>query len=377
MSVPTVTTTISYRGAGLQAPVFVAGSFTDPSWRPLEMRKGQDVDGEANFSATVQVMANTVYQYKFKIGRGEGERWVLDENCPTGMDEAGNRNNVLKVLSPLETARQLQPLVQADSADKLGHHGPCMPTLAEDLEVQVDEMQLAASNVIAVETANRYADDECNPSRGKSSTPLLEDLEGDEVYNIDEILQTPLFAHESFGGYTFVDDGADHDDAPTKRHRPKAGQGYALGSFEMDDPSIDTFASEKPSLTDSLSKMHIGWGDVVLGAEDFVYPSYEVSRRASLDSADDGTVSSGSLSPTSTRRRDSRLSHSSFGRTRSAVSLGSIAEEDQLGPRQLPSGHVSHPPIIAIPQPPSKVLEQGFRTDRKLTSQQERGVRRD
>lgn len=85
MSVPTVTTTISYRGAGIQAPVFVAGSFTEPSWHPLEMRKGEDIDGEANFSATVQVMANTVYQYKFKIGRGEGERWVLDPNCPTGM----------------------------------------------------------------------------------------------------------------------------------------------------------------------------------------------------------------------------------------------------------------------------------------------------
>lgn len=205
----------------------------------------------------------------------------------------------------------------------------------------------------------------------------LEDLDDDEVHNIDEILKTPLFAHESFGGYTFADDGADHDDAPTKRHRPKVGQGYALGSFEMDDPNMDSFVSEKSSATDSLSKMHIGWGEVVLGPEDFVYPSYGVSRRASLDSADDGTVSSGSLSPTSTRRRESRLSHSSFGRTRSAVSLGSIAEEDQLGQRRLPSGHGSEPPIIAIPQPRGKVLEQVFRTDQKLTSQQERGVRRD
>jgi ATP-dependent RNA helicase MRH4 len=345
------------------------------------MRQVDDVDGQATFSATVEVIPDTEYHYKFKIGQGEGERWALDEKCPVVTDEAGNQNSVLKVSNILGTDKQPPPPShRGNTADKPGHQGPCVSSLADELEVQSNGMQPTVTNDGVAETAKQDVDTQRKPVQEKSSIPRFDELvDDDELYNIDEVLQTPLFAHESFGGYTFVDDGFDHNEASSKRPRGKASQSYALGSFDLDDASIDSFMSGKSPITDSFNKTHagIGWGEEALGPEDFVYPSYGGSRRTSVDSADDSTLSPGSLSPTSTRRRDSRLSHSSVGRTRSAVSLGSIAEEDQQGQRRLLGGQALKPPIIAIPEPRGMISGPTIKLEQKLVKQQERVVRRD
>lgn len=68
------------------------------------------------------------------------------------------------------------------------------------------------------------------------------------------------------------------------------------------------------------------------------------SRRASVESTEDSALSTGSLSPTSQvvfRKRDSRPSHSSFGKTKSAVSLGSIAEEPKMASERGPKENSS------------------------------------
>lgn len=73
-----------------------------------------------------------------------------------------------------------------------------------------------------------------------------------------------------------------------------------------------------------------------------------------MDSSDG---SMGSLSPTSTRR-ENRLSYSSFGHTRSAVSLGSIAEE----PKTPGSAGGTAQSAISAAKPRSRAKHEDART---------------
>lgn len=86
---------ITYRSTELQPPLWVAGSFSNPPWTPLEMKHKTTPEGEHIFTKAIQVQPGTAVQYKFRVG--SGDRWVLDESLPTVTDDLGNRNNVLKV----------------------------------------------------------------------------------------------------------------------------------------------------------------------------------------------------------------------------------------------------------------------------------------
>lgn len=171
-------------------------------------------------------------------------------------------------------------------------------------------------------------------------------------------MKTPLFAHESFGAYEFVDDGFDHAelDEPTLSLRLSRSISKDATPEEIDvnDPTIERFPSERVSVMDTLRKIQSSSSQdhAVLDSSP-LSPSIG-SRKSSVDSAaDDGVTSTDTLSPTSStasRRRESRLSHSSFSKTKSAVSLGSIAEEPKAGePRsgdsKKPRGPVFDAPV--------------------------------
>lgn len=81
---------------------------------------------------------------------------------------------------------------------------------------------------------------------------------------------------------------------------------------------------------DALRKLQSCTDDSRPYIEDAGAASPRASPRASVDSSDGGS-SALSQSPASVRRRENRSSLSSFGHTRSAVSLGSIAEEPKAG----------------------------------------------
>lgn len=73
---------ISYSKAGTQPPIYIAGSFSD--WQPQEMHHTVS-DGEYTFAKEIEVEAGKDYQYKFRVGEGEGDWWLLDEAAPVGM----------------------------------------------------------------------------------------------------------------------------------------------------------------------------------------------------------------------------------------------------------------------------------------------------
>ena len=115
------TVRISFQSPGTKPPVFLAGTFTYPAWQPKEMDhrakpevEGKEPSDELEFYGTYDVPEGN-HQYKFRLG--DGDWWVCDESSETGrllnsedcawlnsllmvvLDEAGNRNNLLRVAS--------------------------------------------------------------------------------------------------------------------------------------------------------------------------------------------------------------------------------------------------------------------------------------
>ena len=95
MAAPKIPVTISYHTPGTKPPLFVAGTFSDPQWEPMEMEYDTSEAGELVFKKIVSAELGTEIQYKFRVGTGEW--WVLSENTPTVTDDAGNCNHVLHV----------------------------------------------------------------------------------------------------------------------------------------------------------------------------------------------------------------------------------------------------------------------------------------
>lgn len=86
--------TITYSSPGLQPPVYITSSLSEPQWDLIEMDCSEAPSGEWEFSKTFPAVKGE-YQYKFRLGPGDW--WVCDESKPTVDDGFGDRNNVLVV----------------------------------------------------------------------------------------------------------------------------------------------------------------------------------------------------------------------------------------------------------------------------------------
>lgn len=74
--------TIEFSKPGIQPPLYLAGSFSDPAWQPKQMQFTLSKDNEYHFHTEVEVEGGSQYQYKFRVG--EGDWWALNEDAPTG-----------------------------------------------------------------------------------------------------------------------------------------------------------------------------------------------------------------------------------------------------------------------------------------------------
>ncbi|UNI14351.1 hypothetical protein JDV02_000987 [Purpureocillium takamizusanense] len=343
--------TISYRQPGTQPPVFVAGSFSDPPWQLRQMHCTA-VDAEENhFTIQVLVQSGHEYIYKFKVG--DDSDWVVDKHASIATQSDGSPANVLKVPGVTDTsAGSLQtPLEATERKGASSPHpglrgtlagapsGPTKSHVAKALSVETQAPREGSQTPIEVvaktaaevaDTAALLDDPESTAPDGSGTTYGHGGLTGNEG---GDDLKTPLFAHECFGAYEFVEDGLDHHDVSDKVPKcmdPEFSlSDYETGGIDPGDPTLERFPCDRPSVMDALRKIQSCTDEHRFQLEE---PSIDsrASRRTSVDSSD-GTASMGSLSPTSTRRTENRLSHSSFGHNKSALSLGSIAEEPKAG----------------------------------------------
>jgi hypothetical protein len=76
--------TITFAEAGVQPPVYVVTSMSEPPWETLEMRVDKDRSTSANlvFTRDFDNVPAGNYQYKIRVGEGH---WVVDESKDSGM----------------------------------------------------------------------------------------------------------------------------------------------------------------------------------------------------------------------------------------------------------------------------------------------------
>lgn len=208
----------------------------------------------------------------------------------------------------------------------------------------------------------------------QDSAELSETNDGEYSWKKQEPIRTPLFAHESFGGYEFVDDGFDHtelDETTASLQQSRSvSRDSALEDVDINDPTIEKFPSERGSVMDVLRKIQSSSSrDNIKVDSSPLSPSIS-SRKSSIDStAEESTETLSPTSPTTSRKRENRLSHSSFQKTKSAVSLGSIPEEPKVreaesGDSKIPRGPIFNAPVT----PPSEEDDDGVvMRDEKVT----------
>ncbi|KAH6610357.1 hypothetical protein Trco_000377 [Trichoderma cornu-damae] len=331
MSSTTVPYTLTFRSPGTEPPVFLSGDFTTVEWGLQEMGFSRADGGDYVFESHIFVEPGREYHFKFQAGR-EGP-WVLDESRATAADEMGNRNNTLKL------PKSYVPKIKDEEARKTS--------------TPIEQVASVAAEV---------ADTAAKLDEGDDSSPRISGSGAES--EIDEDLKTPLFAHECFGAYEFVDDALDHealDDSKLRRDSKPRLDEYAIDDVDINDPTIEQFPSDRSSIFNTLRKIQSSLSEDRVSLDDSQSSPRFDGRRASVDS-DDSLPSVGSLSPATARRRENRMSTSS-GRNRSLVSLGSIAEEPKTpGPED-----GSHPMATsALPKKDtglhlakSPVIEQG------------------
>ncbi|KAI5465759.1 hypothetical protein BGZ63DRAFT_420306 [Mariannaea sp. PMI_226] len=324
-SPPKVPFTITYKKPGTTPPLYLAGSFSDPQWQPKEMEYNSDKDGEYVFQS--QVAVETGKNYQFKLRLGQGDWWVLSEDYPTATDASGNRNNILSV--PRSQLHQ-------DGDDGF----PRDASIKDTSKQPMPTIEVQASKV--------------------------EESGGDEA----DSLSTPLFAHECLGAYEFPDDESEEEIYPSipMRRYMDSSIDHDETHIDTNDPTLEKFPSERGSILDALRTIQTHLNEDQAQLKDIPASPRVVSggRHSSIDSSEDLSLSPVAISPCTTRRREQRQSHSSFRRSRSAVSLGSIAEEDtrhedakpddadrgDISPRQLsPETAPYKAPIIINPNP--------------------------
>ncbi|KAK5726581.1 hypothetical protein LTR15_002466 [Elasticomyces elasticus] len=136
--------TVEYTSKGLQPPVYVFTSLSDPQWEPLELDHEKQADGENRFYKTF-VAEEGEYQYKFRLGPGDW--WALDESKPTVDDGAGNKNNlmIVKPVAAVPQPPKEEPKVKETA--KSEETAPSQPTRAASQQAPASPLGRFASTV--------------------------------------------------------------------------------------------------------------------------------------------------------------------------------------------------------------------------------------
>ncbi|KAF2789054.1 hypothetical protein K505DRAFT_365945 [Melanomma pulvis-pyrius CBS 109.77] len=124
---PNVTMTgharITFSQPGVQSPVYVVTSLSNPPWETLELSVADEKtdSGQLLFARQFDHVSEGSYQYKIRIGEGY---WVVDESKDTATDGSGNRNNVINVKAEVDPP-SLRSSIDASTAgrqDSVQHH---------------------------------------------------------------------------------------------------------------------------------------------------------------------------------------------------------------------------------------------------------------
>ncbi|RYP92688.1 hypothetical protein DL770_001201 [Monosporascus sp. CRB-9-2] len=363
MASPQVSVRLTYQKDDTHPPVYVAGSFSDPPWQPLEMACSKDEQGQNLFIKEINASEGAEIQYKFRIG---SENWVLSESAETVDDGQGNVNNILRVpsnASEQAPAEALDPRVAQLKASS-SHDGARTPDMANTAAEVADSAALLDREEPEPEISDEQAGE--IGFRRLSQTPIeevaqtaeevalsaaqLDDdksapIGGGEDSHKDPSQQgCPMFSHECVAApdedeaydeaqVAPPDDDKQHELPDTKQHD------YAQDpDIDLDAPTIEKFPSDSASIMAAIRRLSTSV-DQDRALPQGIAPStvMDSSRPASADELPDdqslavprpGQPPHGEQQSRTERRKKSSLTASRD----SVSSLNSIAEADDERP---------------------------------------------
>lgn len=283
---------IDFASPGLQPPVYIFTSLSQPQWEGVEMFPVKQMDGEFTFVRNFDVDEGE-YQYKFRLGPGDW--WVCDEKREVVDDGAGNRNNRVVVKSHASQAVDSgRPTPERQSSAPKSSSG-MMPKPAKqaepvvipsDQEARASEMTKAQEIFSSSDKGSsgqqtpehERADPISNVSDSKAENlhPRQKEITEDEAEpyampllrhesvspTSHEQDHSPLFRHESIGlGYNHHEDAAPHPIADGSPARPvfRTAMAARLAPQEADpnDPSLHHFPTDHDGIADHIQRTHI------------------------------------------------------------------------------------------------------------------------
>lgn len=345
--------TVTYSSAGLQPPVYITTSLSEPQWDLLEMDCRRTPNGQHEFAKTFHV-AEGEYQYKFRLGLGDW--WVCDESKPTVDDGFGARNNALVVKDDVPAKKHAaeppqnsvsdgavfdSPALKHEGDDERydDHHAPLFaheklehPGMKLGVPPETVPVTFSRQDTLSLGDDDGDGDRDVDPTRSFESTSLdnkrpsdflripTPDLDEDE----DPMDEAPLLRHETLSSPS--------DEAPLMRHEtlsPTRSPHLPLATHGANDDT-STFMS---SPTSSHSSAHLPGPESHVPAEAdpndpslIKFPTNHEGiisslRRASLRAADDETKEDAT---SSTSPIAHSVSHSS-----QSPSLPSVLEDEE------------------------------------------------
>ncbi|KAI8624401.1 hypothetical protein F5Y19DRAFT_491030 [Xylariaceae sp. FL1651] len=264
--------TFTFNRSGVQPPVFVAGSFSDPPWEPQEMVASKDQHGEFIFTKQIMVHEDSEIQYKFQ--HGSGDWWALDPNAETVTDEQGNMNSLLRC--PIRNAAQEMTLIQNIHSAKLGDQ-----ILPDNLHTSDNNSITEASEpvfkAISTETSDANLSEdgvEKHGLRRLSSTPIEEVAmiaaevaddaakidrdDSDELGNSGDLatpMFMPMFSHECFASSSDSQTACDEVTQPQQDSPDEFPEDGGDLDIDYDDPRLEHLPSDRNSIFAAMRRL--------------------------------------------------------------------------------------------------------------------------
>ncbi|KAK5137862.1 hypothetical protein LTR08_006631 [Meristemomyces frigidus] len=273
--------TVEYASPGLQPPVYVFTSLSDPQWTALEMSSEKLGNGDYHFRKTFNVEEGE-YQYKFRLGPGDW--WALNESAPIVDDGVGNKNNLLVVtppavpiflkhFTPTTPAQPLPPPAVKTSSEsrspnvtshsvtmppvptlKLPHTEPHAATPASAPVMKHEAVSQSPTEV------NEEQNNEPDYSYNGDEDPDEQDLDGPPLLRHEsfapssaEQTQAPLLRHESMAiGEHRDDEVSSHLASPSSVH---SSEGSVAPEADLNDPSLERFPTDQRGIFEHIHRV--------------------------------------------------------------------------------------------------------------------------
>ncbi|KAI1110285.1 hypothetical protein F5Y14DRAFT_369110 [Nemania sp. NC0429] len=316
MSSRKVPLTFTFHRSGVHPPIFVAGTFSNPPWQPLEMDASVDQHGDCIFTRQVMVDECSEIQYKFR--HASGDWWALDPDADTATDANGNVNSLLhspaaqqhaaeettakvrevcapEVLQDTTAAHHHATEAPSDAEVSVAAAGTGsantntgMDTLGSSPKGAAEKDELIHLSIAPIKEVVNIADE------APDSASQFDDDDYYDHYDYGDLEADggdfPLFSHECFSsesdspGSSLKEPGTQDDN-----HAAHSSENAVPSNTNYDDPRLEAFPSDRDAIIATMRR---------LSASIDVDPTmHDVIPLSAITTSESSSFAAGALSP--------------------------------------------------------------------------------